>query len=377
MDEDEIRVGESIPAAVERGLMNTRFLVLCLSTAALSSGWVEAELHGTLMTQFRDRSACVLPVRLEPVQPPRVIAHLAYTDLFPGEAAFYAGVRRLLDAIAHFEQSPAPPMRQSLSPGARRLLFALAILLGTVGTSATAVILLGSGEDEPGRLASVGYARGKIGLTVSASSLKEDHRYLLIVRGEDSASHRPGVCSNGPDPRIRLACQSTERPRRRRTRPDPGGDRRCFRADGPELGWACAQLGGQCPDLRRDRPELRRHRPGPCDAIDRSCGAIDRPCDAIDRTCSAIDRTTAGVQIFQEERASLRCVCLHPPLMKRSFGFDVLRCPRCATKMRVLGTLTQPDTIRRILVCLGQRAEPLVRAPARDPTWEQLDFDAA
>lgn len=43
----------------------------------------------------------------------------------------------------------------------------------------------------------------------------------------------------------------------------------------------------------------------------------------------------------------------------------------------MLGTVTQPDTIRRILLCLGRRAEPLSRAPARDPTGEQLDFDAA
>jgi hypothetical protein len=64
-------------------------------------------------------------------------------------------------------------------------------------------------------------------------------------------------------------------------------------------------------------------------------------------------------------------------LMKRTFGLDVLRCPRCGARMRVLGTITQPDAIRRILLCLGLRAEPLARAPARDPTWEQLDFDAA
>jgi hypothetical protein len=57
-------------------------------------------------------------------------------------------------------------------------------------------------------------------------------------------------------------------------------------------------------------------------------------------------------------------------LMKRTFGLDVLRCPRCGGRMRVLGTITQPETIRRILLCLGLRAEPLARAPARDPTWE-------
>jgi hypothetical protein len=64
-------------------------------------------------------------------------------------------------------------------------------------------------------------------------------------------------------------------------------------------------------------------------------------------------------------------------LMKHSLGLDVLRCPRCGARMRVLGTLTQPETIRRILLCLGLRAEPLARAPARDPPREQLGFDAA
>jgi DNA-directed RNA polymerase subunit H (RpoH/RPB5) len=42
--------------------------------------------------------------------------------------------------------------------------------------------------------------------------------------------------------------------------------------------------------------------------------------------------------------------------------------------MRVLSTLTDPATIRRILEHLGVRAEPLPRAPARDPTWEQVDL---
>jgi hypothetical protein len=61
-------------------------------------------------------------------------------------------------------------------------------------------------------------------------------------------------------------------------------------------------------------------------------------------------------------------------LMKRSFGVDVLSCPRCARKMRVLATLTDPATIRRILEHLGVRSEPLARAPARDPTWQQMDL---
>ena len=61
-------------------------------------------------------------------------------------------------------------------------------------------------------------------------------------------------------------------------------------------------------------------------------------------------------------------------LMQRTWGLDVLACPRCARKMRVLSTITELATIRRILTHLGVRADPLPRAPAPDPTEEQCDF---
>ena len=68
-----------------------------------------------------------------------------------------------------------------------------------------------------------------------------------------------------------------------------------------------------------------------------------------------------------------------PVLMKRTFGFDVLRCPRCNRRMRVIASITEPPVVRQILEHLGVRASPLPRAPARDPDWEQVDmgFDAA
>jgi len=54
-------------------------------------------------------------------------------------------------------------------------------------------------------------------------------------------------------------------------------------------------------------------------------------------------------------------------MMKRTWGFDVLRCPRCSRKMRVLATLVDPVVVRQILEHLGVRASPLPRAPPRDP----------
>ena len=66
-------------------------------------------------------------------------------------------------------------------------------------------------------------------------------------------------------------------------------------------------------------------------------------------------------------------------LLKRTWGFAALTCPRCTRKMRVLSTITDPAVVRKILDHLRVRSTPLPRAPARDPTWEQteLGLDAA
>jgi hypothetical protein len=65
-------------------------------------------------------------------------------------------------------------------------------------------------------------------------------------------------------------------------------------------------------------------------------------------------------------------------LLKRSHGLDALVCPKCQATMRPIATLTDPQLVGAILVHLGLRAEPLPRAPARDPTGqESFDFDAA
>jgi hypothetical protein len=52
---------------------------------------------------------------------------------------------------------------------------------------------------------------------------------------------------------------------------------------------------------------------------------------------------------------------------------DVLECPRCSGRMRLISTITQPEVIRSILECIGllPRAPP-IRASRG---LEQADFD--
>jgi hypothetical protein len=71
-------------------------------------------------------------------------------------------------------------------------------------------------------------------------------------------------------------------------------------------------------------------------------------------------------------------------LMKRVFAIDVLECPRCRGRMRILAAIHPPDTTSAILACLGLpvRAPPL--APARyddgvddeaaDPSVSDFEF---
>jgi hypothetical protein len=45
-------------------------------------------------------------------------------------------------------------------------------------------------------------------------------------------------------------------------------------------------------------------------------------------------------------------------LLQRVFGFKVLVCDRCGGPRRILGAVTEPAAVRRVLVALGLGAEP-------------------
>jgi hypothetical protein len=65
-------------------------------------------------------------------------------------------------------------------------------------------------------------------------------------------------------------------------------------------------------------------------------------------------------------------------LLRRTFGADVLRCPKCTGTMRAMATLIEPSAVKKILAHLGMPTEPLPRARARDRTGqERVDEGAA
>jgi hypothetical protein len=51
-------------------------------------------------------------------------------------------------------------------------------------------------------------------------------------------------------------------------------------------------------------------------------------------------------------------------LLQRVFGFEVLVCARCGGPRRILGVVTEPPAVRRLLATLGLAPQPPPGRPA-------------
>ena len=58
-------------------------------------------------------------------------------------------------------------------------------------------------------------------------------------------------------------------------------------------------------------------------------------------------------------------------MMRRAFELDVLACPRCASRLKLIACITQPAAIRAILRHLVLPADAHEPQPARAPPWAQ------
>ncbi|MDP9148347.1 MAG: hypothetical protein M3O36_00180, partial [Myxococcota bacterium] len=62
-------------------------------------------------------------------------------------------------------------------------------------------------------------------------------------------------------------------------------------------------------------------------------------------------------------------------LLRRSFQVDVLACPKCGGRLRVLGDITEAAMVRLVLESVGLATEAPRPAPARDPTGLLAEVD--
>jgi hypothetical protein len=56
-------------------------------------------------------------------------------------------------------------------------------------------------------------------------------------------------------------------------------------------------------------------------------------------------------------------------LLQRTFDFDVLSCPNCGGRMKLLALVTAPKSIARYLRAAGEPTDVPRRSPSRGPPW--------
>jgi len=56
-------------------------------------------------------------------------------------------------------------------------------------------------------------------------------------------------------------------------------------------------------------------------------------------------------------------------LLRRTFAVDVLECPRCQGRMRLLAMVTERASIARVLAAAGEPTERPLRSPNRGPPY--------
>lgn len=79
-DKLDLRVGESVPGAINAGLSDSKYFAIVLSKASVASAWVREELNAALMTQVARGGTFILPVLLEDCTIPPLLAHRRYAD---------------------------------------------------------------------------------------------------------------------------------------------------------------------------------------------------------------------------------------------------------------------------------------------------------
>jgi len=79
-DKLDLGVGESVPCRINDGLTKSRYFLIVLSPAALTSAWVREELNAGLMKHVTLGSTFVTPVLYKDCKVPPLLAHRRYAD---------------------------------------------------------------------------------------------------------------------------------------------------------------------------------------------------------------------------------------------------------------------------------------------------------
>lgn len=96
LDEQRIRVGDSIPEKIAQGLAESDYFLIGMSQKSSESAWVQKELNNALMSEVQRRKVHILPLKLDDTPMPQIIADKKYADF---SKSYKAGLDELLTAL--------------------------------------------------------------------------------------------------------------------------------------------------------------------------------------------------------------------------------------------------------------------------------------
>lgn len=80
LDEQRIRVGDSIPEKIAQGLAGSDYFLIGISEHSINSPWVRKELNNALVNEVQRRKVHILPLRLDDSKMPQIISDKKYSD---------------------------------------------------------------------------------------------------------------------------------------------------------------------------------------------------------------------------------------------------------------------------------------------------------
>jgi len=96
LDEQRIKVGDSIPEKINQGLASSDFFALVVSENSVRSEWVKKELNNALISEVQRRKVHILPLKIDQSEIPSVIRDKKYTDF---SKSYRAGLLEIIRTV--------------------------------------------------------------------------------------------------------------------------------------------------------------------------------------------------------------------------------------------------------------------------------------
>lgn len=96
LDEQRIKVGDSIPDKIAQGLASSDYFLLISSKNSAQSEWVRMELNNALVNEVQKRKVHILPLKLDDAPLPLAVADKKYADF---SKSYRIGLQELLSVL--------------------------------------------------------------------------------------------------------------------------------------------------------------------------------------------------------------------------------------------------------------------------------------